>query len=244
MDDWLSLRDTSHLLHMPTQEVVRLAETGRLPGQKHAGRWEFNRRALMDQLVRDVTSLPGARLADLEVGLAGGTFHPEDRAPEMLLGPLLCEAGVEPALTSRSKAGALADLVKIAERTELVWDPAALLDAVRRREELCSTALGEGLAAPHPRRCPPNAIAESFVVVARTPGGIHWGAVDKRPSDLLFLVACTEELVHLQVLARLCRILRNPAVPEALRAAATAEEMVGILREAEPADIKAAPGRE
>lgn len=238
MDDTLTLRDTAHLLNLSTQDVVKMADGGDLPGLKRAGRWEFNRRALLDHVEREMTSLPHERLAKLEIGLAGGGGRPDATAPALLLSPLVAPAAIELSLNARSKAGALSDLVKVAEKTDLVWDAPALLESIRKREDVCPTALEGGIAVPHPRRAPEYSLAESLVVFGRAVAPIHYGALDNKPVDLFFLVACTDEHIHLQVLARLCRMLRSPEVPAALRAAETPAAVLQLIRDAEAADLK------
>ena len=94
---------------------------------------------------------------------------------------------------------------------------------------------------PHPRRAPEYCLAESLVVFGRTGSGVPFGALDGRTTDLFFLVCCTDERTHLQVLARLCRILRNDEVLEALRAASSGDGVLQIMRDAETADLRDRP---
>jgi mannitol/fructose-specific phosphotransferase system IIA component (Ntr-type) len=240
--DGMSLRDAAHFLNLSTQEVVRLVENGRLPGVKRTGRWEFNRRALLDHFEQEMGSLPPERLAAVERSLSvsdSGAFSAFPK--ELLLAPLICPAGISLNLPARTRASALAELVALAGKTELVWDAPALLDSIRRREDVCSTALEHGVAVPHPRRAPEYCLAESLVVFGRTGAGVPFGALDGRTTDLFFLVCCTDERTHLQVLARLCRILRNDGVLDALRAASSAEGVLQIMRDAETADLRDRP---
>jgi PTS system nitrogen regulatory IIA component len=240
MQDQLTLRDAAHLLHLSTQEVVKLAESGGLPGLKRSGKWEFNRRAVLDHVAAEIPTMPVDRLAGLERGLSGhGAVGSEAPAAELMVVPLLAREGIELTLPARTKGSVLAELVGIAERTELVWDRPALLEAVRRREDVCSTAVDGGIAIPHPRRTPEHSLGESLVVFARSPGGIHFGALDRRLTDLFFLVACTDEHIHLRVLARLCRLLRGPALPDALRSAESPDEVIELLTRAEEAELQA-----
>jgi PTS system nitrogen regulatory IIA component len=240
--DGMSLRDAAHFLNLSTQEVVKLVETGRLPGVKRTGRWEFNRRALLDHFEQEMGRLPPERLLAVERSLSASDSGAFNAFPkDLLLAPLLCPAGVSLALPARTRASVLAELVNLATKTELVWDAAALLDSIRRREDVCSTALEHGVACPHPRKAPEYCLAESLVVFGRTTSGVPFGALDGRMTDLFFLVCCTDERTHLQVLARLCRMLRNDPVLEALRTAASPEAVIQVLRDAESADLRDRP---
>ena len=73
------------------------------------------------------------------------------------------------------------------------------------------------MAIPHPRAPLPDAIGESILAFGRTFSGIPFGAPGRRLTDLFFLVLCRDSRTHLQVLARLGRLIQDPEFLEALR---------------------------
>src|SRR5207244_1210359 len=105
-----------------------------------------------------------------------------------------------------------------------VYDASAVYDAIKAREEMGSTAFLNGVAIPHPRRPLPNAVGESVVAYARVPSGVPFGADRGVLTDVFFLVCCRDDRTHLQVLARLTRLLNGPGFLDSLRAAETASE--------------------
>lgn len=132
-------------------------------------------------------------------------------------------------LSGRSKASVLRELVGQGEQLDLVWDRDALLEAIEDRESRCATGVGAGVALPHPRQLAPYVVAESFIIFGRTETPIPYGSVDGSMVDLFFLVCSTDESIHLQVLARLCRLLRDAGVTEFLRNADSADAVVEFL---------------
>src|SRR6185503_7297462 len=101
-----------------------------------------------------------------------------------------------------------------------IYDTDALLQAIKSREELGSTALAGGVAIPHPHRpLSPKAQGDSVVAFARTGSGIPFGAPDGDLTDLFFLVSCRGADTHLRVLARLSRMMLRPAFLDELRSA-------------------------
>ena len=62
------------------------------------------------------------------------------------------------------------------------------------------------------------------MLVARTQRPVWFGAEDDSPTDLFCLLCCGENMRHLHVLARLCMMIRDTALLDALRAASTAQE--------------------
>ena len=81
------------------------------------------------------------------------------------------------------KAACLGDLAKRAAAM-LGLEPAAVLEALRAREALGSTGLGNGIAVPHARLA---SVAAPFVLVARLREPIPFEAVDDKPVDVVCL---------------------------------------------------------
>ncbi|MGG5808279.1 PTS sugar transporter subunit IIA [Falsiroseomonas sp. CW058] len=105
---------------------------------------------------------------------------------------------------------------------------AEILEALRDREALGSTALGRGVALPHARLAgdsPP------LMLLARLRRAIDYEARDEEPVDLVILVLWPEAEAQgfLPALAETCRALREPQALRRLRAASSAEEAVSLL---------------
>jgi mannitol/fructose-specific phosphotransferase system IIA component (Ntr-type) len=129
--------------------------------------------------------------------------------PQALLPQLLQPGFVAPAMTSKTKASVLRDLAKLAESTGRLNDPAALLESLVAREELCSTGIPGGIALPHPRNHDPYLSESSFIIAGRTVQPVNFGAPDGEPTELFFLICCQDDRLHLHTLARLCRIAQK-----------------------------------
>jgi PTS system nitrogen regulatory IIA component len=167
------------------------------------------------------------QLTALEVG-------PErnlDREP--LVSALLSEASVAVPLPATTRTSVLKELVRLAEQSWQVYDPDAILEAIRQREEMGSTALASGVAIPHPRRPLAGALGESVIAYGRTASGLPFGAAHGGLTDVFFLVCCRDYRTHLRVLARLSRLLLRPAFVDELRAAETAGETWQLIESAE-----------
>ena len=97
-----------------------------------------------------------------------------------------------------------------------------IYNSLLAREKLGSTALGQGIAIPHCR------ISDSAVVALMTlDEGIDFDAPDGEPVDILFLLLVPEEAQqeHLNILAGLANLLKEPAFCASLRAATNDEEL-------------------
>jgi mannitol/fructose-specific phosphotransferase system IIA component (Ntr-type) len=108
-----------------------------------------------------------------------------------------------------------------------------LFKALQERETLCSTGIGDGIALPHCRNALVGLVDKPIVVFGRHDQGIPFGAVDGNPARLFFLIVATNVSQHLQILARLSRILKASRIRENLLTAERPGRVIAILQEAE-----------
>ncbi len=225
--DMMDVEQLAAYLQRDVREVGKLANRGHLPGHKVGGQWRFARAEINQWIETQMSTLTEKELTHLESSAAHGIDG------EPLLAGLLSEASIAVPLSASTRASVLKELVVLAEQTWQVYDPEAILDAVRQREEIVSTALPSGVAVPHPRRPLPAALGESVMAYARTASGIPFGAPHGGLTDLFFLVCCRDDRTHLRVLARLTRLFLRPGFLDELRAAETPAESLDKIVAAE-----------
>lgn len=114
-------------------------------------------------------------------------------------------------------------------------DPATLdaaFQGVLSREAEVSTAIGDGLAVPHGRT---NAIDGIRMSAGITEGVEDYQAPDGVPVRVCFLVITSETAagLHLKVLGRLARLMRNDVLKQSLFEAPDAAAFAAVLSRAE-----------
>ena len=119
-------------------------------------------------------------------------------------------------LTScNSKRQVLKELAQQAAAA-LGLDQQHLLDALIERERLGTTGIGHGIAIPHARLAALDRLVGLF---ARLDHPIDFESLDDQPSDLIFLLLAPDsaDADSLKALARISRVLRDPALRQRLR---------------------------
>ena len=140
---------------------------------------------------------------------------------------LLSGEAILPALKSTSKKQALQLICeRAAEVTGLL--EREIFDAIWQRERLGSTGVGGGIAIPHAKLAKCTRIHGVF---ARLDRAIDFEALDGAPVDLIFLLLAPEDAGadHLKALARIARLLRDPAFAAKLRASRDANTLFALL---------------
>ncbi len=155
-------------------------------------------------------------------------------ANSALLSGLLSPAAIALGLTGRDRNGVLGELVN--QIPELAKQPAArqtLLRALQEREQLHSTGIGDGIALPHARNALAGLVDGAIIVFGRHSAGIEYGALDGVAARLFFLLVAPTVSQHLNILARLSRLLRDPQLRQNLLTASQPEDVIALIREAE-----------
>lgn len=135
-----------------------------------------------------------------------------------------------PSLSAATKDGVLEELaLKLVERHPDL-NGKELLHILQERERLGSTGIGDGIAVPHGKVKRMEGLA---LVFGRSQAGVEFHAIDGRPVHLFFLLAAPEEAVgvHLKMLARISRILKDPSVRKRLVEAPDAAAIYAIISE-------------
>ncbi|WP_147126657.1 PTS sugar transporter subunit IIA [Shimia ponticola] len=103
---------------------------------------------------------------------------------------------------------------------------AALMD----RESLGPTGVGKGVALPHARMAEASRVSGCFLRLEKP---VDYGAVDRKPVDLVFCLFAPEAagVEHLKALALVSRTLRDESICAKLRANTTASTLHAILTE-------------
>lgn len=223
-----SLSDLSKQLGRDRRELEKLANRGRIPGRKVKGEWQFHPTEITHWLEKEMR---GYTISELEQVEQNNSLSQLDS--NFLISSLMPEELIEVPLNARTKRSVLETLIETAGRTWQIWEPAAVLTAVQKREEAYSTAFENGVAIPHPRNSIPEAVGEPLIAYGRTLSGIPFGAPKGMLTDIFFLVICSEPSTHLSVLARLGRMMQLPDFVEQLREAATPYETKQIMLESE-----------
>ena len=100
---------------------------------------------------------------------------------------------------------------------------------LKKREELGSTGIGQGIAIPHARL--PD-VKRPHGLLAKLKQGIEFDAIDGQAVDVLFvlLLPAAVESEALAALALVARTLRSPDTRARLRAARNPAELYAALR--------------
>ena len=235
-----NLKQAAEHVHLDVNELRHAAQRGEIAANEHAGDWFFRHRDLDEWAQRNLLSA-GAKEQDRQ-HQSMQALRRRAKSAELRLAELIRLEGVELELPSKARAGAIRDMSGLAARTGLVYDADGLFNELKEREDIASTAVGQGAAFLHPRFHDPYLFEETFLAYGRSARGVFFGAPDDAATRHFFLICATDHEVHLHILARLAVLAHSETFLAALDAAETPEAVVAAVAAAESA-LLGQPGR-
>ncbi|MCP3953647.1 MAG: PTS sugar transporter subunit IIA [Desulfobacterales bacterium] len=103
-----------------------------------------------------------------------------------------------------------------------------LVSILMQREHLGSTGIGGGIGIPHGKLKNLDTLVLGFGLSRR---GVDFESMDGRPTHIFFLLVTPENStgLHLKLLARISRILKNDPFKAKLMNAGTSEDLIRII---------------
>lgn len=132
-------------------------------------------------------------------------------------------------LKATDKKGILEELATpVSEATGLNRDD--IIRVLMERERLGSTGIGGGIGIPHGKL---KALSTLVLGFGLSRAGVAFESMDGRPTHIFFLLLTPENStgLHLKMLARISRILKNEPFKEKLMAAGSSDEIHAIIQE-------------
>ena len=145
---------------------------------------------------------------------------------------LVERGGVYYNIAGASPQDALAEAARTVALTKGM-DRDGLLRAVLEREALMPTAIGHGIAIPHPRNplLSDEALQRVAVLFLKSP--IPYNALDGKPVSVFFLILSANARSHLAVLAEVSHLCQRPDFLELLASRPSTAELVAFIAKAE-----------
>jgi excisionase family DNA binding protein len=230
IDTMMTLAECASYLHLSENTVLKLARNSKLPGVLEDRKWSF-RRDLVDEWLQQQLGIEEDELEEIPDGT---------RIP---LEDLLPESAVIGDLRTTSSLAVIEELAACAYSNGWLHDKPWFVGAVVERESLSSTAMEGGVAFLHTRPQAAGKVARPFIIVGRSYNGVDFGAPDGKPTFLFFLLGLKYDKLHLPVLGRLARAMRNPTTIAKLRSLPSVTKMRALLLKADADALSADPDK-
>lgn len=144
------------------------------------------------------------------------------------LSTLLKENLIELDFKGESKTEVINELVGIVSKTGKVRNKKALADALMERENLGSTAIGNGVAVPHAKI---DGIKQTLLAFGRSTNGVDFNALDGEKTHIFFMLISPKDDIgaHLKILAKISHLIKDRFMVGLFKKAKTKKEVLSII---------------
>ena len=126
---------------------------------------------------------------------------------------------------AENKYDSIRVLSEKAKDLKLVRDARWLYEVVVAREELISTAIGNGVALLHPRHLHPSKIKMPSILFGRSEEGVDFDAPDNKPVNIFFMLLLHNDKQHLFSLSYISKLIMNSGILESFTTATNAADI-------------------
>ena len=219
MKEVMTLEEVAEYLQVSQKSILRMAQSGKIPAAKVASQWRFMRSIVDDWLMAQM-EIPSVR--------SGSPKRDIPRLPPLpdLMPPSMMNLDVVP----DTKEKVLKQLIEPLRKARILRHTRRFLDSLLKRERLVSTAIGHGIAIPHPRRPLPGIFKDSRIALGICREGTDFEALDHQRTYIFFLLCAPMDDMQLRLLSRVIQFGRHMVAMEHLKKAATAEAVGNVLR--------------
>jgi nitrogen PTS system EIIA component len=214
----LDVKEVAKLLTVSEKTVYRWITKNEIPAYKIGENYRFNRVELLEWATANRIKV-SYQIFD-EVLETGSSM------------PTLAEAintgGIHYRVPGKDTKSVLASIVNIIHLPDDI-DRDFLLGALLARENLGTTAIGDGIAIPHVRNPIIFHVSKPLLAVCFLEQAIDFGALDGKPVDTVFTIITHTVRSHLHLLSRLSYALHQPRIRAIMNGSSSRQDILDTL---------------
>jgi PTS system nitrogen regulatory IIA component len=218
----LSVKDAARLLSVSEKTIYRWIKQEIVPAYRIHEQYRFNRAELLEWATSRRISMSPEILQEPEL----------DASPLPSLGDALEAGGIFYRLEGGTRDEAMGNVVAHLRLPDEI-DRDYLLQVLIARERLASTAVGGGIAIPHPRNPALLQVTRPTVTLGFLENPIDFHSLDGQPVMILFTLITPTLRSHLHLLSKLGFVLRDRGFRKVLEREGSREEILRVLRRME-----------
>ncbi len=221
----LTIKEVTHLFDVSPHTIYKWIKEDEFPAYRIKERYRFNPVDILEWAI--VNKVP-YRAELVHMPETGGT----STKPSNSLVRALEAGGVHYKVPNHDKAAVIRAVVdRLPLPTDVDREFASQM--LLARENLGSTALGDGIAIPHPRNPLVFHVDHPLLTLCFLESPVDFDAVDHQPVHTIFALVCPTIKSHLTLLSRLAFALKDVMFRQLITARGSREDLLTHLRRLE-----------
>jgi len=213
----LKIKDIVDLLQVSEKTVYRWIKDKKIPCYKINHQYRFSRAEINEWILSSKLELSSSL-----INLSNPERH--DSLPN-----LLEKGGIVSHIEGENVREALQNAIQRIHTPQNV-SKEEILSALLSREEMMPTAIGKGIAIPHPRNPIITDLKNASVSICCLEKPINFGSLDGQPVHTLFILLTATPKMHLEVLSKISYLCQDEAFLHLLKEKAQKETIFEYVR--------------
>ncbi|MFQ5731959.1 MAG: PTS sugar transporter subunit IIA [Planctomycetaceae bacterium] len=213
-----NIGDVARLFQVTEGTVIRWVQDENLPAELVDSEYRFDRTELLEWAVLKKMRFSPAMFDQVN----GGAVR------EWSVADALMRGGISYRVRGGDRRSALRSVVD-GLPLPASFDKDTLLQLFLARERLGTTAIGDGIAIPHPRVPVVLPVGAPLIHLALLDKGVDFGAPDGRPVTTVFAMVCPTVHDHLQLLAKLSLVLQDSRTRNVIAQHSSEDAILGAI---------------
>lgn len=217
----LKIKDIAELLKVDEKTIHQWIKDKKIPCYKINHQYRFNKSEITEWILGHQTEFSSSLINFIEADIYN-------------LSGLIEKGGIAYDVLGNNPAEVFKDTL-----TKIIIPPdlsrGEILRALLSREELMPTAIGNGIAIPHPRNPIVTNPVHSSVSICYLHNPVDFGALDGKPVRSLFILLTSTPKMHLNVLSKISYICMDKKFLDLLLRKAEKEVLLDFIKHKESA---------
>lgn len=215
------MKDLVELLQMPEKTVKSWVEQGKIPSYKIGGQYRFSESEINEWIINNKLK-DNLNVSEKIIDLSAGKLH-------VSLTGFLENGGIYYGIDGRNVSEIINNCVNRIRIPDTVHRN-VLVESLLERESMMPTALGRGVAIPHPRNPIITDIENESLSICFLTNEIDYGALDGKDVHTLFIVLSANPKRHLEMLSKISFICQDQEFMNLLRSRADSNSISEYLK--------------
>jgi nitrogen PTS system EIIA component len=226
----LTVEDVTKIFNVSEKTIYRWIKTNGLPAYRVNNQYRFNQTDLLEWAASHRVNISPTQVQS-------NLCHPSETLPNFC--EALSNGGINYRVDGHDKPSVLKEIVGLMRLPDRI-DRELLLQMLIAREEMGSTAVGDGIAIPHARNPIVLNITQPSINLCFLERPIEFDAIDSKLVHTLFTLISPTIQSHLHLLSQISFVLRDPDFHAAIVQHASREKILSEARRVEDSLISQA----
>jgi PTS system nitrogen regulatory IIA component len=216
----LKIKDITNLLQVSEKTVYRWIKDKKIPCYRINHQYRFNRTEINEWILSS------------KIQLSSSLLNLSSSGRQDDLSQLIEKGGIVSNIAGENVREALRNAIQRINTPQNI-SKEEILSALLSREEMMPTAIGKGIAIPHPRNPIITDLKNASVSICCLEKPVDFGSLDNHPVHTLFILLTATPKMHLEVLSKISYLCQDESFLNLLKEHAQKEIILDYVRKRE-----------